>query len=318
MKARNILKVLILVFAYSSASAAEQVVTIGTGNITGIYYPAGGAICRLLNKAHIAGLKCHVEPTSGSHHNLTAIRAGKMSVGIVQSDAQYYAYYGANSFANQGDFKDMRSLFSLHNDALTIVVRADSSIRSLADLKGKLLNIAPAGSGNRSIMDALLESQGWRSGDFKSVPDIKPAEQPEALCAGKIDAMIYHVGHPNGAVQEAANSCDISIIAIPDQTINQIVAKYPYYTPTVIPGGTYNDNPYDVKTVGSKATVVTSIALPEDVAYNLVKEVFDNFQTFKMLHPVFQNLEVIHMVKEGNTAPLHKGAEKYFKGKGLL
>ena len=130
--------------------------------------------------------------------------------------------------------------------------------------------------------------------------------------------MIYSAGHPNGAVQQAATSCDVVIIPVEGPKIDQLIKDHPYYAYTTIPGGMYAGAPSDTKTFGVKATLVTSVDADEELIYQVVKAVFDNFDNFKTLHPVFATLDPKKMVKEGNTAPLHKGAERYFKEKGML
>ena len=153
---------------------------------------------------------------------------------------------------------------------------------------------------------------------FKLASELKASEQPQALCDNKIDAMIYAAGHPNGAVQEVSTSCDTHIIDVTGSSIDSLVQDNSFYAYTSIPGGMYQGTPNDVHTFGVKATFVTSSDADEEIIYQIVKAVFDNFDNFKTLHPVFANLEPKKLVKEGNSAPLHKGAERYYKEKGYL
>lgn len=302
-----------------SAQASDKFITIGTGGVTGVYYPTGGAICRLVNRGRKDhGIRCSVESTGGSVYNINSLRDGGMDLAVAQSDWQYHAYNGTSIFENQGAFKSLRSVFSLHTEAFTVVVRADSGINSLDDLVGKRVNIGNPGSGNRATMEVVMRMKGWNKDTFKVSSELKGSEQPQALCDNKIDAMIYNAGHPNGAVQEVATSCEVKIIPVVGKEIDALVDRSPYYAYTVIPGGMYAGNPQDIKTFGVKATFVSTSKVDEEVIYQVVKAVFDNFDNFKTLHPVFVNLDPKNLIKEGNAAPLHKGAERYFKERGLL
>lgn len=310
---------LLYAFSLNSAMASDKFVTIGTGSVTGVYYPTGGAICRLVNRGRKQhGIRCSVESTGGSVYNLNALREGGMDLAVSQSDWQHHAYNGTAVFAAQGPFKELRSVFSLHTEAFTIVVRSDSGIKKLDDLPGKRVNIGNPGSGNRATMEVLMSAKGWDKDVFKVASELKASEQPQALCDNKIDAMIYTAGHPNGAVQEAATSCDVRIIPIDTEEVDRLVKNNSYYVYTIIPGGMYAGNPDDVKTFGGKATFVSTTKTSPEVIYQVVKAVFDNFDNFKTLHPVFVSLDPKKLVHEGNTAPLHEGAKRYFKEKGLL
>jgi TRAP transporter TAXI family solute receptor len=309
--------------SYATASEKKELenkfVTIATGNVTGVYYPTGGAICRLVNKTRKEhSIRCSVESTDGSVANLNAVRQGEVAMAIAQSDWQYNAYKGQDYFAEKGPDTALRSLFSLHTEAFTVVARADAGIRTFDDIKGKRVNIGNKGSGNRATMEVLLRAEGWTVSDFKQVTEYKASEQPDALCSNKIDVMIYSAGHPNGAVQEASNSCETVIVPVDGPKIDALLKDKPYYAYTVVPGGMYSGTPNDVRTFGVKATVVVNDAMPEETAYQIVKAVMENINGFKLLHPVFASLDSAKMVKEGNVAPLHKGALRYYKEKGLL
>jgi uncharacterized protein len=303
------------------AQASEKFITIGTGGVTGVYYPTGGAICRLVNRGRKDhGVRCSVESTGGSVYNIDTLRQGGLDFAVAQSDWQYHAYRGTDiqPFIDQGAFTDLRSVFSLHTEAFTVIVRSDSGIKKFEDLVGKRVNIGNPGSGNRATMEVVMKAKGWTRDSFKTTSELKGSEQPQALCDNKIDAMIYNAGHPNGAVQEVATSCDVKIISVDGPEIDKLLVSKPYYAYTVIPKGMYAGNPTDVKTFGVKATFVSAAKVSDDIVYQVVKSVFDNLDNFKTLHPVFSNLDAKKMVTEGNTAPLHKGAERYFREKGLL
>ncbi|WCE30882.1 TAXI family TRAP transporter solute-binding subunit [Vibrio sp. SCSIO 43137] len=301
------------------ASAQDRFVTIGTGGVTGVYYPTGGAICRLVNKSKKEhGIRCSVESTGGSIYNINTIRAGELDLGIAQSDWQYHAYNGTSKFEDKGAFKKLRAVFSVHPEPFTVVARADSGIKTFDDLKGKRVNIGNPGSGQRGTMEVLMDRYGWSTDDFKLVSELKASEQSKALCDNKIDAMVYVVGHPSGAIKEATTSCDSKIVSVASPTVEKLVADKSFYRTATVPGGMYNGNPSDVGTFGVGATFVSSTDVPEDVVYQIVKAVFENFDTFKKLHPAFANLKKEEMIKDGLSAPLHPGAAKYYKEAGLM
>ncbi len=301
------------------AQAENTFVTIGTGGVTGVYYPTGGAICRLVNKSRKEhGIRCSVESTGGSVYNLNAIRAGELDMGVAQSDWQYHAYNGTSQFKDAGPDKDLRAVFSVHPEPFTVVARADAGIKTFADLKGKRVNIGNPGSGQRGTMEELMAAMGWTNDDFKLASELKPDEHSKALCDNKIDAFVYTVGHPAGNIQEAASSCDVVLVDVSGPIVDKLVADNPYYRYATIPGGMYRGTDADVKTFGVGATFVSSAKVPDEVIYNVVKAVFDNFDEFKKLHPAFAVLKKEEMIKDGLSAPLHDGSVRYFKEVGLL
>lgn len=305
--------------APTTVQAETQFVTIGTGGVTGVYYPTGGAICRLVNKGRKAhGIRCSVESTGGSVYNLNTIAAGELDMGVAQSDWQYHAYHGTSKFKDKGPNKCLRAVFSVHPEPFTVVARADSGIKTFDDLKGKRVNIGNPGSGQRGTMEVVMKAKGWTKKSFKLASELKSAEQSKALCDNKVDAMVFTVGHPSGSIKEAATSCDSIIVPVTGKEIDMLVKKNDYYRTATIPAGMYRGTDSDVKTFGVGATFVTSCKVPDDVIYNVVKSVFENFDQFQKLHPAFKVLKKKEMVKDGLSAPLHPGAVKYYKEAGLM
>ena len=308
-----------LVLTSTPLFAGQQFVTIGTGGVTGVYYPTGGAICRLVNKSRKEhGIRCSVESTGGSVYNLNTIRAGELDMGVAQSDWQYHAYHGSSKFKEKGANKDLRAVFSVHPEPFTVVARADSGIKNFMDLKGKRVNIGNPGSGQRGTMEVLMGALGWTKKDFKLASELKSAEQAKALCDNKIDAMVFTVGHPSGSIKEATPSCDSVLVTVDGAAVDKLVADNDYYRTATIPGGMYRGTAANTKTFGVGATFVSSAKVPEAVIYNVVKAVFTNFDQFQKLHPAFKVLKKEEMIKDGLSAPLHKGAAKYYKEAGLM
>lgn len=305
--------------AASATVSANNFITIGTGGVTGVYYPTGGSICRLVNKGRKQhGVRCSVESTAGSVYNINTIRAGDLDMGVAQSDWQYHAYNGSSKFKDAGAFKDLRAVFSVHPEPFTVVARADSGIKNLEDLKGKRVNIGNPGSGQRGTMEVLMKAMGWEKSTFSLASELKSSEQSSALCDNKIDAMVFTVGHPSGSIKEATTSCDSVLVNITGPVVDKLVADHDYYRTAVIPGGMYRGNPDDTTTFGVGATFVSSTATSADTVYTVVKSVFENMDSFRKLHPAFANLKAAEMVQDGLSAPLHDGAAKYYKEAGLI
>ena len=301
------------------AAFAEEFITIGTGGVTGVYYPTGGAICRLVNKGRKDhGIRCSVESTGGSVYNINTIRAGELEFGVAQSDWQFHAFNGSSDFTDAGPFEDLRAVFSIHPEPFTVVARADAGISSFEDLKGKRVNIGNPGSGARGTTEVVLAAMGWSVDDLGLATELKAAEQSAALCDNQIDAMIYTVGHPSGSIQEATTACDSVLVNVTGEAIDKLIADNAFYRTATVPGGMYRGSDDDVTTFGVGATLVTSAAVSEEAVYQVVSAVFDNFEDFKKLHPAFANLTPEEMATAGLSAPLHDGAAKYYKEKGWI
>lgn len=306
--------------AFSTASLAQQkFVTIGTGGVTGVYYAAGGAICRLMNKDRkMHGIRCSVESTGGSVYNINTIKAGELDFGVAQSDAQYNAVKGINQFKDTGPDNDLRAVFSIHPEPLVVAARKEVGAKSLADFKGKRFNVSNPGSGTRATMETLMAEMGMAMGDFSLASELKADEHGAALCDNKIDGFAYVVGNPAANIQDPTTTCGAKLVNITGPAVDKLVDRYPYYAKATIPGGMYANNPDAVTTYGVVATFVSSAKVPDDVVYAMVKAVFDNFEDFKKLHPAFANLDPKDMIKNGLSAPLHSGAVKYYKEKGWM
>lgn len=309
----------LVVPALAPAARADSFFTIGTGGVSGVYYPTGGAICRLVNQTRKeTGLGCSVEATGGSVYNIETIRSGGLAFGIAQSDTQAYAFEGTDRFADKGPFTELRSVFSLYPEAFTVVARADAGIRSFDDLKGKRVNIGNPGSGQRNTMDVVMAAKGWTAADFALVAELKATDQSAALCDGQIDAMVAVVGHPAGSIQDPTAACDAVIVPVTGPEIDKLVDEFSFYRRAVIPAGLYRGTDAAVDTFGVGATLITSAAVPEDTVYQVVRTVFENFDQFKAMHPAFGTLDKQEMVAAALTAPLHPGAARYYREAGLL
>ncbi|MCK4536439.1 MAG: TAXI family TRAP transporter solute-binding subunit [Desulfuromonadales bacterium] len=311
---------LFVVGSMADVIAATQYVTIGTGGVTGVYYPTGGAISKMVNKKRKEyNLRATVESTGGSVFNVNAIMVGDLEFGVVQSDRQYQAYNGTADWEGKPQ-KKLRAVFSIHPESVTIVAADDAGINSVADLKGKRVNVGNPGSGQRGNTLDLLAAAGI---DYKTdlkAEGIKAAESAGMLQDERIDAFFYTVGHPNGSVKEAvAGARKVKFVPVDKAIVDKLVAQFPYYAPSIIPIKTYPGvtNKADVASFGVKATFVTSADVSADVVYIITKEVFENFDEFKKLHPAYSTLTKESML-QGMSAPIHEGAMRYYKEVGLM
>jgi TRAP transporter TAXI family solute receptor len=300
------------------APAKTQYVTIGTGGITGVYYPTGGAIAKIVNKKRdVYNIRCTVESTGGSVFNVNAVMAGDLEFGVVQSDRQYQAMKGMAEWETKGPQADLRAVFSIHPESVTLVAADESKIMDIRDLKGKRVNIGNPGSGQRQNSIDALEAAGLKYETDLNAEGVKAAEAPGLLQDGRIDAFFYTVGHPSGAIKEATAGAR-KVRFVPITGIDALLSQFPYYAKSFVPVKLYPGavNDADVETFGVKATFVTSAKVPDNVVYAITKEVFDNFEDFKKLHPAYSVLTKQGML-DGLSAPIHPGAMKYYKEAGL-
>ncbi|HAK45597.1 MAG TPA: C4-dicarboxylate ABC transporter substrate-binding protein [Spirochaeta sp.] len=305
---------------FAGGQAENTFVTIGTGGVTGVYYPTGGAISRMINaKYDEYGIKATVESTGGSVYNINAVLSGDLDFGVAQSDRQFQAVNGTAEWADAGPQKDLRAVFSIHPESITLIASMNSGINSVADLKGKRVNIGNPGSGQLQNSKDVLAAAGLTDADIQA-EGVKAVEAPGLLNDERIDAFFYTVGHPNGNIKEAtAGRVKVMIVPIDGTVADNMTSKYPYYAKSLIPVKEYpmSENTADIPSVGVKATFVTNASVSDDVVYAMTKEVFDNFDDFKKLHPAYQVLTKESMLK-GLSAPIHPGALKYYEEAGLV
>jgi TRAP transporter TAXI family solute receptor len=219
-----------------AAIAQQKYLTIGTGGVTGVYYAAGGAICRLVNKDRAKhGIRCSVESTGGSVFNINTIKAGELDLGVAQSDVQYNSAKGQGQFKEAGAYGDLRAVMSLHPEPFTVLTRKEVNAKSFADMKGKKFNVGNPGSGTRSSLEELLAAMNWKLTDFALASELKADEHGPALCDGKIDGFFYGVGHPSANIQDPTTTCGAKLARSPVPRIDKLVSEKPYYGYASIP-----------------------------------------------------------------------------------
>ncbi|MCA1790432.1 MAG: TAXI family TRAP transporter solute-binding subunit [Thioalkalivibrio sp.] len=302
-----------------TTNADQRFITIGTGGVTGVYYPTGQNICRLVNRDQAThGMRCNAESTGGSVFNLNSITLGEMDFGVAQSDWQHHAYHGTDRFTEQGADPELRAVLSLHPEPFTVVVRPDSGIETFEDIVGKRVNVGNPGSGQRGTVERLMAEYGWSMDDFALASELPSREQGQALCDNRIDVILFTVGHPSAAIQEPIATCGARIVSVSGPVVDKLVDETPYYFRATLPAGMYPGQDDAVQTFGVGATLVTSTRTSNNAVYHLTRAVFENFSTFKGMHPAFAVLEPESMIRQGLSAPMHEGALRYYREAGMI
>jgi len=305
-----------VISALSIPAFAAEFITIGTGSVTGTYYPTGGAVCRLVNKyKKETKIRCSVESTGGSVYNINTIKNGELDFGIAQSDVVYQAANGTKKFEGK-PVKKIRSVMAIYPELFTLVTRKEAGIKNIMDIKGKRINLGNPGSGNEATALSMFKTLGMSKADLGFAGVLKAGEAPDALRDNKIDGYFYMVGHPTANIKDASNSVDISITPINGEKIDAFVKANPYFAQADVPAGLYKGVDEAVPTFGVKAVLVTSTDVSDKAVYTLVKAILENFDDFKKLHPAYANITKESLL-DGLSAPLHEGAKKYFKEAGL-
>ncbi len=330
-KMTSLISAVLVMFAFSSPitsiAKSAEFFSIGTGGPTGVYFQVGNAVCKMVatiqsadhgrKKGTDKAYRCSAPSTGGSTYNIGQIMQGELQFGVAQSDWQYHAYNGTRPDKVK-PYDKLRAVFSAHPEPFQIIARKGSRIKDWNSLKGKKVNIGNPGSGQRGTFEVLMEAHGVDTGYFGSTSELTSSEQSGALCDKKIDAFGYTVGVPNAGVAQSTDGCGASIINLDTDAVKKLVADNPFYAFATIPKGTYKTSKKDVTTFGVMASFVTSADVSDDLVYAVTKAVFENLDSFKKQHPAFANLDPKKMIKDGLSAPLHPGAIKYYKEKGLM
>ena len=296
---------------------ATQFITIGTGGVTGTYYPTGGTICKFVNKIkEKTNIRCSIESTGGSVYNINAIKSGELDFAIVQSDIVYQASKGIGEFKGE-KFPKLRSILAIYPESFTLLTRRDANINGIMDIKGKRINIGNVGSGNEATALALFKALNIKTSDLSYVGNLKSSAMPDALRDNKLDGYFYMVGHPTANIKDASNSTDTKIVPIIGAKVDKFVKEHPYFTKTDIPGGIYRGNPKEIPTFAVKAVLVANSTMSDKAVYTVVKQIMENFNEFKKAHLALTPITKKSFL-EGLSAPLHTGAKKYFKEIGLI
>lgn len=305
--------------AEDPAGTGEGHLVLGTAPVAGSYYPAGGALCRLVNadrKTH--NLRCLVEATSGAEENLQRLELGDLDFALVQSDWQYHAYNAGLGVDGQEPFTNLRAVLSLHALPFTLLAAPNGGIESLQDLEGKRLNLGRLDTPWRAAADFLVDALGWEHADFAAVGELGLDEQAAGLCDGRIDAFLMPINHPSGVIARAAENCGARLVDIEGKAVDRLLAEWAFYAPAVIPGGLYPHNPDPVRSFGLRATLVTADSTPDAAVYQVTKSIFERLDALRAQHAAFAALRTGEMISAGNSAPLHEGALRYYRERGWM
>ena len=326
LRRRTVLPVLFLLLPalgfLSSCGAPSDTtyVTIGTGAVTGLYYPTGGAIARMINaRSDSLGLKATVESTAGSVYNVNAVMSGDLEFGVVQSDRQYQAWHGSAEWVEAGEQRRLRSICSIHPESVTLIASVASGITRIEDLRGRRVNLGNPGSGPLGNARDALAAFGIGEDEIQA-EYVKAVEAPGLLQDERIDAFFYTVGHPNGNIKEATSGrIEVAIIPLTGPAVDALVTERPYYTRALVPIEHYPNaaNTEDIPTFGVRGTFLTSAEVPADLVYTVTRMIFENFEEFRALHPAYAVLTRASML-EGLTASVHRGAVRYYRESGLV
>ncbi len=296
----------------------QNYITIGTGGVTGIYYPAGQAICRSINKTRSEhGLRCAAETGHGAIGNLKDLRSGKIDFAIVQADWQHHAFVGTSAFRENGSWDGLRTVLELHTEAATIVVPDGSDIRTLTDLKNRRMNIGPVGSGSAATWELISGYLGWPAEPEENFIRHEMSELSDALCSGSIEAYFVVIGHPAGVLEETMDKCKVRLLGVGGDLAAVLRKDSPYYVETVIPAGTYGTH-NAVHTFGTPAVLATTAKMPETVVETLVRAVDTDLEAFQLTHPALGHLSSTQFASSVSIAPYHPGALNYYRKQGHL
>lgn len=302
------------------AGAQTTYVTIGTGDVTGVYYQAGGGVCHQVNAGRAEHrIRCTVAGSAGAVANIEALRSGERAFGFAQADVVQQAYNGTGIFADSGGFPGLRAVLALHSETVTLVARTGAGIESIRDLQGRRVGIGPEGSGQRASMGALMDALDWTRADFAASPALAAPERAAALCDGRIDAALFITGHPNNAIEQAL-ACDARLVPVDGPAIEYLVEGADHYRESVIPAGVYGDVARDVPTYGVTALLLSSIRSERDTVHEVGRAVLEDVDSLGDWHVALEGLQPRAMAR-GTVAvgaPLHPGAVVYFAGSGLL
>lgn len=310
----------LLVAMGGGAHAAGSFITIGTGDVTGINYQAGGGICSLVNAGrNDHQIRCTVSSSPGAVENILALRRGEREFGFAQSDLVQQAYNGSGVFSEIGEFRGLRTVFALQPETITLVARQDADIETVQDLQGKRVNVGPENSGHSGSMMSLMDALGWTGGDFGSAERLTTSEQVEAFCDGDLDVAVFVTGHPNNAVAETL-SCDGAIVPVDGPAINRLVRSAPYYGATVIPGDTYSQQSGEIPTYGVTSLLLSSTNTSQRIVREVTRSVFEQSEAFRDWHRAFRDLEPAGMARGTGAvdAPIHPGAGDWLADQDLL
>jgi hypothetical protein len=301
-------------FSSTTVFAAKKFVSIASGWVVGVYYPLAGAISNIAHK-NLPDIKITVESSGASVANAKLIASGDADMAILQNDIAFYALQGVKPMFDK-PVANMRGITSLYQEHCQIQARKDAKIATVADLKGKRVCVGPLGSGTEQNALQILEMYGMKFEDFAKVERLTATESSDYLKDGRIDAAFYSVGVGAAGLVDTAMTVDCVIVPVDGSQRDALMKKYPFFTKAVVTKGAYKGVDADVPTVAVMAILVARAEMEEAMAYQITKAIFDNIADIERAHAKGKELK-LETALTGMSIPLHPGAEKFFKEKGI-
>jgi TRAP transporter TAXI family solute receptor len=294
----------------------RRLVTIASGWVVGVYYPLAGAMSRIVYKAKDLNIRATVESSGASVANAQLIGTGDADFALLQNDIAYYAFNGATLEAFKGKpVKNMGGIFSIYPELVQVVATTGSNVKSLKDLKGKRVVLGPQGSGTEANALQMLEVHGMKESDVRA-ERIDAAAAADQLKDGRVDAAFFTTGLGSAVIVDAFISGKVTMVPIGQAEGDALKKKYPFYTLEKIPANTYKGLDREVTTPAVMAMMVARTDLPEDLVYRFTKAIFDDLKQFHEAHAAAKSL-TLQSALNGMPIPLHPGAAKFFKEKGV-
>lgn len=302
----------------SSDGLAEETplrnILIGTGGVTGIYYPSSGAICRLINeRRHENGLFCIAKSTRGSVENIRDLERGELQFAIVQADVASAAYEGRGVWDEQ-PVDVLRAVISLYPETVTVIAKRDAGIDNVDALRGKRVGIGKEGSGSRATWEVIENALGWNRTDIRAV-EVPSEEQGQMLCAGELDAFVWFSGHPSFSTEETLSGCDANLISVSEEAIAAVLERHPRYRKVTIPADIYAGQETPVTSFGTMAELVTASAVDPEIVGAVTQAILEDVDRLRGLHPALKDTGM-HVLAHTSSAPLHPGAAAHLTTAG--
>lgn len=300
--------------------AAKTFITIGTGSTSGLYYPTGVGMAKIINDAGI-DVRANARSTGASVYNCRAVGNGEMQMGITQNNIAYYAYNGTGVEAFKGQpVKNLRGLTMLYPEVIQILARKDADIKSVADMKGKRIYVGDIGSGTEQDVLNIFAAYGLKLDDLRTTVRGSSGNAVDLLRDNRIDAMFYTVGIGAAAITEAAQTAPIDLIQIPADKVEELHRKFPFYTAITVPANTYPKIDHEVSTVTTQAMMVVEARLSDDVVYEFMDTIFGkHLQQFynDVQNPNLKKYFKVETALDGMPIPVHPGSIRFFREKGV-
>ena len=295
----------------AAGGGGKTFLNIGTGGTAGTYYPIGGAIAEILNN-NIEGMNASAQSTGATVANINMLKDGSVDMAIVQNDITYYAVNGTEMFTDK-KVDNLKGIASLYPETCQFVTLDSSGIKTIADLKGKRVAVGAAGSGAEANARQILEAYGITYDDIDE-QYLSFGEGASALKDGNVDAAFLTAGFPTAAVQDISSQNKIRLLPVDPAKADELIAKYPFYTKTTIPAGTYQGFDEDVSTISVMAMLVVNDKVDEKLGYSITKAIFSNLDRIQAAHAVGKMISKENAEK-GMSLDMNAGAKKFFDEK---